>query len=506
MTALLIFLSIVLIGIIVVQVGKVSELAGRIRGEEDQQEDANRIHSSLALVFVVFFLAGCIASAVMYKNSILWYGPHQSASEHGSSLDYIFNVTLVVTGIVFFVTQILLFWFTYRFRAQKGRPSLYLPHDNRLEIIWTALPAVVMTFLVVGGLDAWNEVMADVGEDEPHMEIEATGMQFAWMLRYPGDDGLLGEKNYKLITANNPLGQNWEDVKNHDDIVSTAPGDILKLPVNEMVRVRITARDVLHNFDLPHFRVKMDAIPGLPTYFKFRPTITTEEYRRNLGATDNDGNPLYPEYWEPADPSEPDGPKRWEAFHFELACAELCGNGHYSMRRMIEIVERDEYDEWVAQQKPYYGSIIQGTDEDPFRMSEEQEERKAFMDAVEGALQTSGEEPKALALNNVNFATGSADLTNDSERELGYLIEVLSTYPELMIEVAGHTDNVGETASNLNLSSERAAAVVTYLVDKGVDAGRLRSVGYGDTDPLADNNTADGREQNRRTEFKILAQ
>lgn len=506
MTALLIFLSLLLIGIIIVQVGRVSDLAGRIRGEEDQQEESDRINASLSLVFMVAFLVFVIVCGWYFNNDVLWYGPHVSASEHGASLDYIFNVTMWVTGIVFFITQILLFLFAYIYKAQKGRKALYMPHDNKLEIIWTAIPAVVMTFLVVGGLDAWNDVMGDVNEDESYIEIEATGMQFAWMMRYPGEDGLLGEKNYKLITPTNPLGQNWEDPKNIDDVVSTSPGEVIKLPVGEMVRVRITSRDVLHNFDLPHFRVKMDAVPGLPTFFKFRPTVTTEQYRKNLGATDKDGNPLYPEQWVPADPDEPDGPMRWEAFNYELACAELCGNGHYSMRRIVEIVEQDEYDEWVAEQKSYYLTTIKDTDEDPFKLDPKVAAKKAFNEAVSAALESEDEADKVLRLNNVTFNTGKAELTAESVDELNTLIEILEAYPAMTIEIAGHTDNVGEPEDNQVLSANRAASVVKYLTDNGIDAARLISNGYGDTAPVADNATKDGRQQNRRTEFKILTQ
>merc|ERR1711916_356210 len=101
------------------------------------------------------------------------------------------------------------------------------------EIVWTVIPAIVMTFLVVGGLDAWNEVMADVDPEEEFMEIEATGFQFGWQIRYPGEDGKLGEKNYQLISGTNPLGQNWEDEKNLDDFLPTE----IVLPVGKKVRV-----------------------------------------------------------------------------------------------------------------------------------------------------------------------------------------------------------------------------------------------------------------------------
>jgi cytochrome c oxidase subunit 2 len=361
MTTLIILLCVALIVVIIVQIGKVTELASKIRGEQEVQDATNRRQSFYMLLFMLVFLVGCIWSAVYYKNYMLGYGPHESASVHGSSLDYLFNITLFFTGIVFVITQILLFYFAWRYKAQAGRKAIYMPHDNKLEVVWTVIPAVVMTFLVVGGLDAWNEVMADVPEDatftlvpegeNEYLEIEATGYQFAWHLRYPGEDGKLGARDYTKITGTNPLGQVWTDEKNLDDF---HPGEIV-LPVGKPVRVRITARDVLHNFYLPHFRVKMDAVPGMPTYFVFTPEKTTEEYRQELRN--------YPEYQVQSD-ADPEK-QLWETFEYELACAELCGAGHFSMRRLVKVVPMDEYKAWLENQQSYYFSSIRGTDADP---------------------------------------------------------------------------------------------------------------------------------------------
>lgn len=355
MTALLVLLSIVLITIITVQIGKVSELASKIRGEEEMQDIINRRQSVYMIIFMVIFLIGCVVSGIYYKDYMLGFGPHTAASEHGSILDNLFKVTLFFTGIVFVITQILLFYFAFKYRARKGAKASFISHDNRLEIIWTIVPAVVMTFLVVSGLDAWNTVMADLTDEEDFLEIEATGFQFGWNLRYPGPDGQLGEKNFKLISGSNPLGQNWQDEKNLDDF---HPGEIV-LPKGKKVRVRITAQDVLHNFYLPHFRVKMDAVPGMPTYFVLTPMKTTEEYRQELSN--------YPEYNVPADPKDPESKMLWEVFDYELACAELCGRGHYSMRRLVRVVEQDEFEAWQAQQQSYYFSNVRGKEDDPWK-------------------------------------------------------------------------------------------------------------------------------------------
>jgi cytochrome c oxidase subunit II len=244
-------------------------------------------------------------------------------------------------------------------------------------LIWTVIPAIVMTFLVIGGLSAWNEIMPDVKPGEKVIEIEATGYQFAWAIRYPGNDNIIGTKNYKLITGSNPIGQDWNDKTNLDDIHA----DEIVLPVNAKVRVRIIAKDVLHNFYLPHFRVKMDAIPGLPTYFIFTPTLTTEQYRQNL-RNQADWN-------DPYDPADPQGPKRWEKFEYELACAELCGKGHFSMRKLVKIVSESEYKKWLAKQTPYYEQNIKGKEDDPFlTQSLAEEKKKAILTKPDSTVAT----------------------------------------------------------------------------------------------------------------------
>jgi cytochrome c oxidase subunit II len=389
MTTLIIFLCVILLIIIAVQIGKINEISAKIRGEKEVEQISNNKTAWWLLVFMVAFLVLCTVSAFYWKNYMLGYGPHESASEHGGRIDTIFNTTLLITAIVFFITHIALFWFAYKYRAKMGKKAMFISHDNRLEVIWTIIPAVAMAILVVGGLDAWNDIMADVNDDEDFMEIEATGLQFGWELRYPGADGLLGTRDFRMISATNSLGQDWTDEKNHDDF---KPDEIV-LPVGKKVRVRITSKDVLHNFYLPHFRVKMDAVPGMPTYFVFTPTMTTEEYRRNLSA--------YPEYNVKRDPNDPESPTLWESFNFELACAELCGSGHYSMRRLVRIVSQQEYDAWVATQNSYYLSQIRNSDADPnkgkqLRIDEsiktESREPEFKNETLEGEVQESEEE------------------------------------------------------------------------------------------------------------------
>ena len=496
MTGLIAILTIVLLAVIIVQLGRISEIASKIRGEEQAQSQVNNRTAMYFLIFMVAFLAFVILSAWYYKNDMLGYGPHSAASEHGGSLDDMFNLTLIFTGIVFVLTHIALFWFSYKYKEDKNRIAKFFAHSSTLEIVWTAVPTVVLIILVVRGLYVWNNVMPDVGPDDDYIEIEASGYQFAWDLRYPGPDGKLGTRNFRMIdVASNPLGQDWTDVKNHDDFLPTE----IVLPVNQKVRVRITAKDVLHNFYLPHFRVKMDAVPGLPTYFIFTPIKTTEEYRQELSK--------YPEWQVPADPTEPDGPQRWETFNYELACAELCGKGHYSMRRVVRIVSEEEYNQWLAEQSSYYLSNVRNSENDPFAgklidleiVERYKELDSEFRNVLEDdALNT-------IRLKYVFFETGSAGLEEDSRYELDYLAGLLKDNASVAVELSGHTDNTGDADANLSLSQSRAEAVMNYLVEQGIDESRLTAQGYGDTAPIDSNETDEGRQNNRRTELKIIS-
>lgn len=316
MTGVLIALASVLVFVVLIQIARTSELVNFIKGE-DNSERNSRFQGAMLMVFMVVGLIASVWSVFYFEDRFL----PESASEHGSLIDSMFNTTLLATGIVFFVTQILLFYFAWKYAERKGRKAYYYPENNKLELAWTVVPAIVLTFLVVQGLTSWYTITGDAPEER--IEFEATGKQFAWIIRYPGLDGELGELAAKSeVSPTNEVGINWDDPRAKDDFLAN---DIV-LPVDVPVRVQINALDVLHSFFLPHFRVKMDAVPGTPTAFWFTPTITTAEMRVK---TDN------PE------------------FNYELACAEICGRGHSSMRKIVKIVSMEEYETWVADQTPY---------------------------------------------------------------------------------------------------------------------------------------------------------
>jgi cytochrome c oxidase subunit 2 len=468
MVILLSVLILALLVIVIVQIGKVTELAAAIRGEEDAQRESDYWNSRLGVVFMVLFLAATIISAFYYKNWMLGFGPHEAASAHGTSVDSMFAITLFFTGIVFIITHIALFWFAYKYRYNPNRKAIFNAHDNRLEIIWTIVPAIVMAVLVIYGLDAWNKVMADVGPDEEFIELEATGMQFAWLLRYPGEDGELGARDYRKIDGTNPLGQVWQDEANLDDF---HPSNIV-LPVDNKVRVRITARDVLHNFYLPHFRVKMDAVPGMPTYFVFTPTKTTEQYREELKK--------YPEYRVPDDPNDPDGPEKWDTFEYELACAELCGNGHFSMKKTVKIVSEEEYEAWLDQQSSYYMSSIRHSDADPYAgellLTEIELSVESFNNAYqflasmdEGSLSGVDDEMLTESVDIDNFFAPETDELQDKNA-----LMVLDDIATKLSEVSAMKIFLEADSENQQLYYNRIQAVKNYLTREGISNDRIQ--------------------------------
>jgi cytochrome c oxidase subunit 2 len=168
------------------------------------------------------------------------------------------------------------------------------------------------------------------------MQIEIIGSQFKWEFRYPGKDKIFGKKYYKATddAANNPLGQLWDDPANHDDIYVS--GEPMHLVLNKPVKLIIGAKDVIHDVGLPHFRMKMDAVPGTPTSMWFTPTKTTKQMKEETNNPD---------------------------FMFEISCDQMCGRGHFTMRGEIIVESQEEYDAWILAKKPKYFAAF--PDKDP---------------------------------------------------------------------------------------------------------------------------------------------
>lgn len=318
MSGYLAVLVVVLIFVVIFQIAKASEYVSILKGEKKARQQSNRVNGFLLIIFLVLGLIGVYYCNDALKGKIIF----ESASEQGVGIDSMIKTTLIITGIVFVATQILLFWFAYKYQEKEGRQAFYFPHNNKLELIWTVIPAIALTILVAFGLRHWFRITSDAPKDA--MVVEITGKQFNWLIRYPGKDGQLGRKDFRnIIEANNPVGQDWEDQLNKDDFMATE----MHLVVNKPVKLIIGSRDVIHDVGLSHFRLKMDAVPGIPTTLWFTPTKTTAEMRK---ITDN-----------------PD-------FMYEISCDQMCGSGHYSMKANIIVETQAEYDAWIAKQVPQY--------------------------------------------------------------------------------------------------------------------------------------------------------
>src|SRR5687768_5271672 len=319
MSSFWIIVALILGFIITFQIAKASEYVAILRGEEKTRKENNRINAFLLLAFLVIGLIGVYYCNERLKGKILG----ESASTQGDHIDTMIEITLWVTGFVFVLTQILLFWFAFKYQESDKRRAYYFPHDNKLELIWTVIPAIVLTILVGFGLYYWFQITGEAPKNA--QVVEVTGSQFKWEFRYPGKDGILGKKYYKNIkeSESNPLGQIWDDKANLDDIVTTQE---VHLVVNKPVKFIIHAKDVIHDVGLVHFRMKMDAVPGIPTTMWFTPKFTTKEMKEKYG---------------------PD-------FVYELSCDQMCGAGHFSMRGTVVVETQQEFDRWLASKQPQY--------------------------------------------------------------------------------------------------------------------------------------------------------
>lgn len=316
----------VLVFVVIFQIAKASEYVSVLKGEDRTRKQNNRINAFFLLGFLVFGLIGAWYCNELYYGKTLF--PQGSASVEGEKIDTMLFITILITGVVFVITQILLFWFSFKYQESDNRKAFYFPHNTKLELIWTTVPAIFLTVLVVFGLKYWFKITGDAPKDA--IVVEVTGHQFAWEFRYPGADNVLGRKHYKLTTAKNNLGVDFEDPASLDDIhVNTT----MHIPVGVPVKMVIHSQDVIHDVGLPHFRLKMDAVPGIPTTQWFTPKITTKEMIKKTG------NP---------------------EFNYEIACDQLCGSSHYAMRGVIIVETMEEYKKWLAEQKPEYYTINPG--------------------------------------------------------------------------------------------------------------------------------------------------
>lgn len=347
MTSLLVLIILVLLSIALWQLTKIFDLTQIGQKSENSQvanDKDNNVQGYLMFGFLGFIYLTTIVCLIKYGNLPLI---GNSASEHGPLIDNLMVISMVLIFIVQTITQALLHYFAFKYRGKKGQVAFYLADNNKLEFIWSAIPAIVLAGLIFYGLYAWNDIMfVDKEDEQDAIVIELYAKQFSWEARYAGEDNTLGKANVRYIEGVNTLGVDLEDPNAQDDKVVSE----LHLPKGKRVIFKIRSQDVLHSAYMPHFRAQMNCVPGMVTMFSFIPTKTTEEMRGSdemIAKVDNinkirqqKSQKLIAEGKTALDPY---------TFDYLLLCNKICGASHYNMQMKIVVDSPQDFKAWLKE-------------------------------------------------------------------------------------------------------------------------------------------------------------
>lgn len=264
----------------------------------------------MALAIVLILL---VVGSVIFHLLSPWY--LTDLASNWGTIDTTIDITFWVTGIVFIAVNLFMAYVIIRYKHQKGRKADYEPENKKLEGWLTVITSIGVAAMLAPGLFVWGRFVV-VPDDA--MTVEAVGQQWHWSYRLPGADGILGTVNTKLISPENPFGMNPDDVNGMDDVLVSDRE--LHLPVDQPVKVLLRSKDVLHDFAVAQFRVKMDLVPGMVTYLWFTPNKV--------------GN-------------------------YEILCMELCGVGHFAMRGNVVVEPREDYEAWVASHPTFADTVAE---------------------------------------------------------------------------------------------------------------------------------------------------
>ena len=378
---LIILIVIILGAIAIAQLVRVYEISAKLRKNEEHEVSNrdNRLNARLMLGFMIALFLGFIYLMTAYG----WTGRGVAASVEGKETDWLLNLNFVIVIMIFFFTNFLLFFFTFKYVKKPGVKAFYYPHNNKLEMIWTVVPAIVLAVIIILGLQTWNDLVAPTGKEA--IRVELFSKQFDWTARYAGQDNTLGKYDYKLTTDNNELalltsntidsalnnmlnGSNGNRLiqkllNNRDTIFNDSTSNALRADLSRKERlyrllaqmkanhnkkldasawddiiqkdtlvlckgqqyeISLRAKDVIHSAFFTHMRAQMNAVPGMPTRLKFTPSMTTEEMRKSKN------NP---------------------AFNYTLMCNKICGGAHYKMKMIVVVKEKAAYNAWMASKK-----------------------------------------------------------------------------------------------------------------------------------------------------------
>lgn len=316
MTKLLILVVAFLLIVTLVQLLRVSELLSQIKNKDINEvtDEDNNTQGWLLLVVGFGFVAFVIWQMISWNHLLL----PPAASDHGVQIDSLMDVSMGLILVAFFVLTPLLFIFAYKYRGKQSRKAYFFSHNNKLEVIWTVAPTIVLTALIIYGLKTWDRAM-NVEVTKETKIIEVYAKQFGWTARYSGEDNVLGSANFRLVKGPNVLGVDMLDLNAADDKITRE----VHLVVNKPVMLKFRSQDVIHSAYLPHFRVQMNCVPGIITQFGFTPNKTTKQMKEQEG---ND-------------------------FDYMLLCNKICGGGHWNMGMKFIVETQEEYDAWYATQE-----------------------------------------------------------------------------------------------------------------------------------------------------------
>ena len=343
MTSLLVIIVLVLLSIALWQLTKIFDLTqvGENSNNSQVADDSdNNTQGYLMFGFLAFIYIFTIYGLYRWGNLVL----HTPASEHGGLVDNLMNITWVLIFTVQAITQVLLHYFAFKYRGKKDGKAVYFADNNKLEVIWSSIPAIVLAGLILYGLYAWTNIMF-VNEDEDVVVVELYAQQFKWTARYAGEDNVLGKANVRYIEGTNVLGVDLADKNAQDDKVVSE----LHLPKGKKVLFKMRSQDVLHSAYMPHFRAQMNCVPGMVTQFAFKPIYTTSEMREMPFMQEKVANinsirakksiDLVAKGEVALDPY---------TFDYLLLCNKICGASHYNMQMKIVVDTPEDYKKWLS--------------------------------------------------------------------------------------------------------------------------------------------------------------
>ena len=350
MTTLLVLIVVVLLAVALWQLTKIFELTQvgkKVDNSPVATDKDNKVNGYMMFAFLCFIYITTIYCLINYGRFPLI---GDSASAHGPEIDNLMAISMTLIFVVQMITQALLHYFAFKYRGKKGQQALYFADSNKLEFIWSVIPAVVLAVLILYGLYAWTNIMfVNEKDHKDAIVIELYAQQFKWEARYSGKDDVLGKANVRYIEGVNALGVDLSDPNAQDDFTSTE----LHIPKGKRIIFKMRSQDVLHSAYMPHFRAQMNYVPGMVTNFSFIPTVTTTEMREKPAMAEKVSNineirakksiDLVAKGETALDPY---------TFDFLLLCNKICGASHYNMQMKIVVDTPEDYAVWLKENAP----------------------------------------------------------------------------------------------------------------------------------------------------------